>query len=439
MTKAASADGNGTADAERRYIWRTESIAKLAAARQQRRLELERRETVIKRALDAYRGLPGNGVNVWVELRSEFVGLRVYRPLPPALGGGEPDEPADRATLLRDDYRTRPPCAKLLMRRTHALASYLTMIYVAHAEAADGNPGRANRHANATRVNNQDSWAVLCGRWAPNIRARRARITRDLEELLAAELVGVKTKGAQGRYECFGLLSDDGTGRPYQLPRSTSDAATLGLPAAFFAQGWHLVLTPAEIGVLLIVRHAVRTQSGSTDVPGAPITRMKRWQVYGISGEAYSAIHELQEFGLLVIHDTMPNRRRGKLRTPPPEQRAALEEAGELGRSRSWQSGVTDGLLLRELWDFGERFSLEWEALANARVNRGTHAPGNAHFGRQGGNLSWSCREYGAEGHSLFYRPESVGGVAGDRPAWRAAGIPGEPRRHRRREVAEAP
>ena len=34
-------------------------------------------------------------------------------------------------------------------------------------------------------------------------------------------------------------------------------------------------------------------------------------------------------FGLLAIHDTMPNRRRGKLRTPPSEERAALEEAGE--------------------------------------------------------------------------------------------------------------
>jgi len=332
MIRPASTDGERTGDAERRYIWRTESVAKLTAARQRRRLELERREGEIRRALEAYRGLPGGGVDVWVELRSEFVALREYRPLPPALGGDEgdePDEPSDRATLLRDDYRTRPPCAKLLMRRTHALASYLTMIYVAHLEAADGNPGRANKHANATRVNSQDSWAVLCGRWAPNIRARRARMTRDLDELLAAELVSIKTKGTQGRYERFGLLSDDGTGRPHQLPRSTPESGTLGLPAAFFTQGWHLVLTPAEVGVLLMARHAVRPHTGSTDPPGAPITRTKRWQVYGISGEAYSAIHELHEFGLLRVHDTMPNRRRGKLRTPPAEERAALEQADE--------------------------------------------------------------------------------------------------------------
>jgi hypothetical protein len=107
------------------------------------------------------------------------------------------------------------------------------------------------------------------------------------------------------------------------------DSGTLGLPAAFFTQGWHLVLTPAEVGVLLMARHAVRPHSGSMDAPGVPITRMKRWQVYGISGEAYSAIHELQEFGLLTVHDTMPNRRRGKVRTPLPEERAAVEEAGE--------------------------------------------------------------------------------------------------------------
>ena len=56
---------------------------------------------------------------------------------------------------------------------------------------------------------------------------------------------------------------------------------------------------------------------------------MKRWEYYGISGEAYGAIHELREFGLLIVHDTMPNRRHGKLRTPPPEKRATLESDGE--------------------------------------------------------------------------------------------------------------
>ena len=64
---------------------------------------------------------------------------------PPSLGGFDRDEPANRATLLRDDYRTRPPCAKLLMRRSHALPTYLTMVYVAQTEVVHDSAGRNNR------------------------------------------------------------------------------------------------------------------------------------------------------------------------------------------------------------------------------------------------------------------------------------------------------
>ena len=104
-----------------------------------------------------------------------------------------------------------------------------------------------------------------------------------------------------------------------------------------------------------------------------------------------------------------------------------LSNGVHLDRSRSWQSGVTDGSPFRELWDSAEVISLEWEALANARVNRGMHAPGNAHIGRQGGNLPLPCREYAAERHSRRDRPEPVGGIAGNHPARRAAGIPCAP------------
>ena len=132
-------------------------------------------------------------------------------------------------------------------------------------------PGATIGVANATRVDGQESWAVLCGRWAPNIRARRARITRDLDELVDAELVSIKTKGAQGRYEHFTLLSDDGTGSPYRPPKGYVDPGLLSLPVTFFTQGWHLVLTPAEISVLLMVQDAARTFVPNAKVPGTSI------------------------------------------------------------------------------------------------------------------------------------------------------------------------
>jgi hypothetical protein len=327
MVKFRAPDQGRSADAQRQYLWRTESLAKLRLARSRRLAELEGREAAIKRALDAYRDLPGRNVPVW--LRSEFVALRRPRPLPPTLGGPEREEIVDRATLLSDDYRTRPPCTKLLMRRTHALQTYLTMAYVAHVEAPYDNSARSNRHASATRVDGQESWAVLCGRWVPSIRARRARISRDLEELVDAELVSIKTRGAQGRYEHFTLLSDNGTGATYRPPKPEDDIGSFSLPASFFTQGWHLVLTPAEIAVLLMVRHRTGGVRLTSPGPGTGITRMTRWEVYGISGEAYGAIHELREFGLLIVHDTMPNRRHGKLRTSSPAAKAALEAEGE--------------------------------------------------------------------------------------------------------------
>lgn len=92
------------AQAERQYTWRTQSIEKLTAARAERLRELEDQEDAIRRALGAYRGLPDPDVGV--RLRSEFIALRKARKLPPSLGGPEPEQPPDRATLLREDYRT---------------------------------------------------------------------------------------------------------------------------------------------------------------------------------------------------------------------------------------------------------------------------------------------------------------------------------------------
>ncbi len=100
------------------------------------------------------------------------------------------------------------------------------------------------------------------------------------------------------------------------------------LPHDFFANGWHLVLSPAEIAVLLMVRHAERPFPASAEEPGVALPRSKRWAVYGISGEAYEAIHELEEFGLLNIYDPMPHRRHGKLRQLSPPLKAVAEAEG---------------------------------------------------------------------------------------------------------------
>jgi hypothetical protein len=149
------------------------------------------------------------------------------------------------------------------------------------------------------------------------VRARRARIARALSaKLLRADLVAIGPLGAQGRYENFNLLADDSTGKAYTKPKRRPQLpGVITLPHTFFTYGWHLALTPAEIAVLLMTRHAERTLPPSRGEPGVAIAQSTRWAVYGISGEAYEAIHELAEFGLLAVHDTMPP---PKARKAPP-------------------------------------------------------------------------------------------------------------------------
>ena len=77
-----------------------------------------------------------------------------------------------------------------------------------------------------------------------------------------------------------------------------------------------------------MVRHAERTLPAPTEELGVALPRSTRWAVYGISSEAYEAIHGLKEFGLLSVHDTMPHRRHGKLRQLSPSLKAAVEADG---------------------------------------------------------------------------------------------------------------
>ena len=49
---------------------------------------------------------------------------------------------------------------------------------------------------------------------------------------------------------------------------------------------------------------------------------------YGVSGEAYGALHELEEFGLIQVHDPMTTRKKGKFTPPSVDEREAFREAG---------------------------------------------------------------------------------------------------------------
>lgn len=286
------------------------------AARAARSRDLEDRCMAIERALDAYKGLQTPSK---VRIRAGFVALDDPRELPPSLGGLDRDDVITR----HDDWRTRPPMAKLIIRPTNALPSYLSMLYVLNAE----DRAMWGRRANVSRMDGRDSWAVLCGRWVSSPRGRRARMVRDLDALAAADLVAIGPRGKQARYEGFRILKENSTGEVYQSPPASADwPGTLTLPGAFFRNGWHLVLTPSEIAVFLMALHAAEVIPSAHSVA---IPRSRRWSHYGISPEAYSGIHELGEFGLLEIIDPMPNRRRGKISRPDADRRQDFEAMGQ--------------------------------------------------------------------------------------------------------------
>ena len=136
------------------------------------------------------------------------------------------------------DLRTRRPLARLVGLKGAGLTTYLSMIYSLQAEAVD-----VDRHPVAVKKYTGDvPWALLCGRQGGTPRARHERMRSDLGALEAA---GVAVRDTTVRHgdPIIRFLMEDGSGEAYRLPAESEDEL-LALPAAFFLNGWHLVLPP---------------------------------------------------------------------------------------------------------------------------------------------------------------------------------------------------
>jgi hypothetical protein len=303
---------------QRQADWRARSVLGLTAHRALRFKTLNAKDLSIRRAVEAYARLDAGSVP-HIGLRTGFIRLDPPRPVLE-----EPEEAsADRQKALQADLASRPPLTKLIHRKTNALQVYLTAIYLAHL---DGQPGKSfrNERRNAVKAGGQDSWALLAGlAGLGSPRARRLRVTRTLAELASNELVAIGPDGLRDRFEFFELCREDGSHRRYSPPGAASGAVLL--PAAFFAHGWHLVLEPKEIATLLAIVEMTRSIVAAGIDNSIALPEVVRWERFGLSGEAYESIHELEEFGLISIRDPMPNRRRGKVRPPSPDERSAAE------------------------------------------------------------------------------------------------------------------
>jgi hypothetical protein len=205
----------------------------------------------------------------------------------------------------------------------------LTAIYVAHLETKPGQAFDNRRHNTRSKEDARKSWCWLAGLTVPrDTRSRRARVRRALDELVAAGLVSIRPQGDRYRYEGWRLLNEEDSESPYRVP-SEREPDAIRLPATFFLNGWHLVLAPGEIAMLLAIMDMARFVGRQTE-PGTQtwvaLPQSTRRDLYGLTGEIYLHAQQLREFGLVDFHDPMPTRRRGKISAKRMSPRSAADD-----------------------------------------------------------------------------------------------------------------
>ncbi|TQS45141.1 hypothetical protein [Cryptosporangium phraense] len=327
-------------DRQRQAAWRERSVERMRASREQRLTRLARKRVALERARADYRTIDTGDVPE-IRILPGFIRLSTMRLRDSADAWPDESLAVDAGPDYRDrqaaEVASRPPATRLVHRRSNALAFYLTAVYVAHLRADPARPGMrpvfVNDLANLRgRPETGPAWASLAALTAPRgPRARRAQVHRALDVLEAAGLVALHPPGTRYRYEQWQLLQEDGSGLRYRVPPERSPTG-LRLPAAFFWNGWHLVLEPAELVMLLAVLDQQwrlnydSAQSGPSRATVA-LPRTVRWGRYGISGEVYLHAQQLVEFGLLEFYDPMPQRRRGKLPAQGSEANPSREDS----------------------------------------------------------------------------------------------------------------
>jgi hypothetical protein len=349
--------------ADRAYM---EAVIERAARRRRIRLaRLQQRKAALLDARTAIYRLSEAGSHPHtVRLRRRFVRLKTRRER-----DADPERHPQRAGLhpgrlavdQHQDIDTRPPMTRLVWREGWGFPLYLTAVFEAHCAAQAGRRIDDRERPLATGPRGdpwKEPWSRLLGDPASS-RNRRVHVTRALEQLAHHGLVELGRPRTLHRFEGFKLLSDSGDGTAYTVPGDSRRAA-LYLPPTFFLNGWHLVLDPREIATWLMLYELATYHTARQD--GVGVVEGERWGRYGVTSETYEAHHELAEFGLLQLNETMPDRRRGRLpltgprswqakqRRPAAEATAAGEEQ-EGQRREAYRFFVNPGALDRDAFD----------------------------------------------------------------------------------------
>jgi hypothetical protein len=212
----------------------------------------------------------------------------------------------------------RPPVTRLIAPRSAALDLLVTAIFIAQCEARPGRAPRSHRPLTPAVMTDDETpvaWSDLLaldarhaagGKTEYTANDNRIRQLRSAVKTLASPDVRLaalpNAEARVGRFDGFRLLSEAGAQGasevPYKVP--VVGESCFSLPASFFLNGWHTVLTNSEVALLfcLLAHRAARTPWAEEVVAIDGETRVNS---YGLGPDAYATHRELAAFGLLEV------------------------------------------------------------------------------------------------------------------------------------------
>lgn len=300
----AAAPNPAEAERRRKYVLKVKSRA--ADERRRRLARLEAQSGDVQHSIRKIRALSDSADHPPIRLRKPFVELPYAREVREVDPDRDVRKASTHAAMQRaareTDIATRPPMTRLV-RSSRALKLELTVVLAATCSAPPGGAFSNNRPL----THRDHGWAALTADRSASPRERRRHLQRALSELDRWNLVQLGKPSSHGRYDRFEFRTEDGSDTTYTVPGERSNVVEL--PAGLFLNGWHLVLTPAEIATWIM--YWVRAQRSELkeehDEKGLFAVETLRWSVYGITDEVYEAHNELEEFGLLI--DAAPDDR----------------------------------------------------------------------------------------------------------------------------------
>ncbi|MFD9081653.1 hypothetical protein [Streptomyces erythrochromogenes] len=259
--------------------------------------------------------------------------------------GRQPDRIVVRSALMAPG-EGGPLLTRLVLPRGVALRFYLLALFEAQCRLAVG-----QRWENVLPMTGAGSWSDLIasdgaydaksgtymrgthgGRKEEALRLRQVQGALRTLQGLGSEhrdqaLIDMPT-GSRGQllYPSFRLMQEAGRGSHqspsvYTVPADHWAAgATVGIPSAFFLNGWVQVLSPSEVATWLALRLLSKWAPRAHTTSGVYLYGETRMDTFGLRRDAWEdGCQRLREFGLIRFAQSVPDEGEGDAETSTAE------------------------------------------------------------------------------------------------------------------------